>query len=172
MAQKTKHAEARKAFEQLDIGERISAAELANKVGATEYRDTVSVAAFLSNLAKRGRAKKHKGQDARTYYEKIARPAKPRTPRAAPPKERKKAEVTQGEIGESIVNYIEKLKERIEKSEKERDVLRTKVSMFSKQKEEFKRLYEKAEQKVKDLSEKQPIEQKTVRLPKITEDSS
>ena len=126
----------------------------------------------MSQLAKRGRAKKHVGEDERMYYEKIAPTAKPRTPRAAPSKERKKDEVTLGEIGESIVNYIEKLKERIEKSEKERDVPRTKVSMFSKQKEEFKRLYEEAEQKVKGLSEKQPVEQKTIRLPKIIEDSS
>ena len=130
MAQETKHAKARKTFEQLAIGERISAAELSNRVGATESRDRTSVSAFLSQLAKRGRAKKHMGEDGRMYYEKMAPTAKPLTPRAAPPKDRKKDEVTLGEIGESIVNYIEKLKRRIDGLEKERDRLKEKGRAF------------------------------------------
>ena len=48
--------------------------------------------------------------------------------------------------------------------------LKEKVSAILKQKDEFKRLYEEAEQRVKELSEKQPAEQKTIRLSKIIED--
>jgi hypothetical protein len=158
MAEETKHGKARQAFEQLDIGEKISAAELAKKVGATTSAERKNVGAFLSQLAKRGRAQKNVGEDGRMYYEKIAPTARPRTPRAAPSKDRRKDEVTLGEIGESIVDYIQKLRSRIADLEA--------------QKEEFKRLYEEAEQKVKDLSESQSAEQKTIRLSKLIEDSS
>jgi hypothetical protein len=44
------------------------------------------------------------------------------------------------------------------------------VAVFSKQKEEFKRLYQEAEQKVKELSSKHTEAQKTIRLPKTMED--
>ena len=158
MAQETKHGKAREAFEQLDIGEKISALELANKVGATTPAERKNVGAFLSKEAKLGRAKKHIGEDRRMYYEKVPPTARPSPASVAPTEARSRDTITLGEIGESIVDYIQKL--------------RVRIADLEAQKEEFKRLYEEAEQKVRGLFEKQPVEQKTIRLPKITENSS
>ena len=75
--------------------------------------------------------------------------------------------MTLGKIGERIVNYIERLQRSIEELEKDRDKLKEKASNSSKQKEEFKRLYQEAEEKIKELSVKQPMVRKTVRLSKL-----
>ena len=158
MAQETTHGKAREAFEQLDIGEKISALELANKVGATTPAERKNVGAFLSKEAKLGRAKKHIGEDRRMYYEKVSPTARPSPAPVAPSETRSRDTITLGEIGESIVDYIQKLRARIADLEA--------------QKEEFKRLYEEAEQKVKDLSESRAAAQKTIRLSKLIEDSS
>ena len=63
-----------------------------------------------------------------------------------------------------------KLIQKQRKLEKERDKLKEKVSIFAKQKEEFKSLYQEAERRTKELSEKQPVEKKTVRISKVLED--
>lgn len=52
------------------------------------------------------------------------------------------------------------------------DKLRATISELEKEREEFKRLYHEAEQKVKDLSESQAAAQKTIRLSKLIEPSS
>lgn len=155
------YANTKKAFEELDIGEKISAFELAKRIGATIYKQRKNVAAFLSRQARLGRARKHIGEDGRMYYEKIAptakpRPTKPSPARVAPPKERRRELITYGEIGENIVNYIDKLRARISELERENEA--------------SKRRYQEAEQKVKELSEKQAAEQRTVRLSKIIQD--
>ena len=150
MAQETKHGEARGAFEQLDIGEKISALELANKVGATTSAERKNVGAFLSKQAKLGGAKKHIGEDRRIYYEKVPPTARPSPAPVAPSEARSRDTITLGEIGESIVDYIQKLRARIADLEAQR--------------EEFKRLYQEAEQRAMELSEKQPVEKQTIRL--------
>ena len=71
-------------------------------------------------------------------------------------------------VEETILNLRNRQADKLTwKLEKERDRLREKTSIFSKQKDEFKRLYQVEEQKIKDLSEKQPVARKTVRLSKV-----
>ena len=118
------HTRAREAFDALGIGERVSARELAETIGVTAIKDRTAVAAFLSQQAKRGRVKKHVGEDRRTYYEKIAPPPKSPTSKTDPAKKERDDVVSLEEIGEGIVNHIERLKERIGTLEKERDRLR------------------------------------------------
>ena len=166
MSKETAYSKARKFFEDLPIGEKVSAKELANRIGVTTYQDRTKVAAFLSQQAGKGRAKKRVGKDKRMYYVKLAPIAKSTPSKVVPVKDRSKDLITLEEIGESIVNYIEKLQRRISKLEKEHDKLKEKASIFSKQKEEFKRLYQEAERKIKDLSAKQPVARKTVKLSK------
>jgi hypothetical protein len=164
----TAYANAKKAFEALGVGQKVSALELANIIGATISHDRKTVAAFLSQQAQRGRAQKHVGADRRMYYEKITPAAKSASRKVAPAaKKEKKDVITFGEIGEGIVDYIEKLKRKVEDLEKEREQFKEKLTLFSKQKEEFKKLYQDAEKLVKELSAKQPTAQKTIRLSKL-----
>ena len=167
MSKETAYSKARRFFEEIRVGEKISAQELANRIGATDYADKKQVAAFLSQYAGRGRARKRVGKDKRMYYIKLAPTAKTSLLKVARVKDRSKDTITLGEIGESIVNYIEKLQRRIEKLEKEHDKLKEKASIFSKQKEEFKRLHQEAEEKIKELSLKEPVARKTIRLSKL-----
>jgi hypothetical protein len=146
----------------MEVGERISAKELSNRIGVTTYQDRRKVAVFLSNQARMGRARKSIGKDKRMYYEKQTPIQKSTASKVASARDRSKDLITLEEIGESIVNYIEKIHRRIEKLEKEHDKLKEKASIFSKQKEEFKRLYQEAEEKIKELSVKQPVARKTV----------
>jgi hypothetical protein len=152
---------AKEAFQSLGIGERISALELANRTGAKIYEQRKKVSAFLSHQARRGLVKKHLGEDGRMYYEKIAHTPQSTTRRVARRKEKVGDKFSPGEIGEKIVGHIEKLKARIAHVERERDALEAKVSVFSKQKKEFKRLYHEAEERVKELSERRAGSQKT-----------
>jgi hypothetical protein len=170
MSEETAYSKARKLFEEIEVGVKISAQEVANRIGATIYEERKKVAAFLSQQAAKGRVKKSMGRDKRMYYEKHAPSPKSPPSKVAPVKQRSKETITLGEIGESIVNYIGELQRRIEKLEKEGDRLREKASIFSKQKEDFKRLYQEAEGKIKELSGKQPVARKTVRLSKVVGD--
>jgi hypothetical protein len=166
MSKKTVYSKAMKCFQEIEVGERISAKELSNRIEVTTYQDRTKVAVFLSNQARMGRAKKSIGKDKRMYYEKQTPTQKSTASKVVRVKDRSEDTITLGEIGEGIVNCIEKLQRRIEKLEKEHDKLKEKASIFSKQKEKFKRLYQEAEEKIKELSVKQPVGRKTVRLSK------
>ena len=139
MSKETVYSKAMKCFQEIEVGERISAKELSNRIGVTTYQDRTKVAVFLSNQARTGKAKKSIGEDKRMYYERQSPTQKPTPSKVARVKDRSKDKITLGETGERIVKYIEELHRRIEKLEKERDTLREKASIFSKQKEEFKR---------------------------------
>jgi hypothetical protein len=170
MFKETVYSKARKFYEEVPVGERISAKELANRIGVTTYQDRTKVAAFLSQQAAKGRAKKRVGKDKRMYYVKLAPVAKPTPSKVARVKDRSKDTITLEEIGESIVNYIERLKKGIEKLEKQDVMRKERLLAYSKQKEEFKRLYQEAEAKLRELSKQQPSSQKTIRVKKIAGD--
>jgi hypothetical protein len=167
MAKSDTYSRARKIFEKLDFGERITALELANRVGVTNYEEKKKVAAFLSQQAQKGRVKKHLGEGKRMSYEKVSTTRPSRAAKRTRATRQRKDSITYGEIGEGIVNYIEKLKGRIGELEKRSDELKEKLKVFSNQKEEFKRLYQEAEARVKELSAQQPAAQKTIRLTKV-----
>ena len=76
MAEETFYAKAKDAFEKLDVGEKISAFELAERVGATNYQQRRQVSAFLSQQTSKGRVKKQIEKDGRMYYENFAPTAK------------------------------------------------------------------------------------------------
>jgi hypothetical protein len=101
------------------------------------------------------------------YYEKLPSTPRPFPPKIAHVKDRSRDKITFGEIGERIVNYIEQQESTIVKLAKERDQLRQELSISTKRKDEFRRLYREAEQKIKDLSERQPVADKTVRLSRV-----
>jgi len=167
MAKSDTYSRARKLFEGLDVGESISALELANKVGVKTYEEKKKVAAFLSQQAQKGKVKKVIGKEKRMYYQKLAQGKRSRAFKAAKSRSMAKDSVTFGEIGESIVNYIEKQRQTMAKLEEEIAGLKEKLTTSSKQKEEFKRLYQEAEAKIKELSAQQPVAQKTIRLTKV-----
>jgi hypothetical protein len=168
MAEETSHTRARKVFEQLGVGEKISAVELASGVGATTYHEKKNVAAFLSKQAKRGRVQKHVGEDGRVYYEKVAVAGKPALPEVATPGVKENDTVTFGEIGESIFTYILKMKERISELAGERDEIKEKISLCVKEKEDFERLYREAASKIEQLFSQQREDMKTVKVSEIT----
>lgn len=167
MPEETTYSKTKKVFEEIEVGEKISAQQFANRIGASKYENRKIVAAFLSQQAGKGRATKHIGKDKRMYYEKLPSTPKPFPPKIALVKDRSRDTITFGEIGERIVNYIKQLQSTIEKLEKERDQLREEASISTKRKDEFRRLYRGAEQKIKDLSERQPMADKTVRLSRV-----
>jgi uncharacterized protein involved in exopolysaccharide biosynthesis len=156
MSKDSVYAKARKFFEQLDIGVKLSAQELAENIGASTHEDRKKVAAFLSQQATKGRVKKYVREDKRVQYEKITPTAKPSAAKIASVKHTSKDMITLGEVGESIVSYIERLETEIEKLEKQRAKREERLSAYSKQKEEFKRLYQEAEAKIRELSKQQP----------------
>jgi hypothetical protein len=170
MAKSDTYSRARKIFEQMDVGTKISAAELADKVGVASYVERKTVAAFLSQQAKKGRVKKSAAKGKRMYYEKLP-PRKRLSPSGGVrSKDASKDTITLGRLGEGIVNYIEKLKERIAKLEQWSVAIKEKLRMYAKQKEEYKRLCQEAEAKVKELSAQQPVAQKTSRLTRLMGD--
>jgi hypothetical protein len=164
------YANAKKAFQALSVGERVSALELSDRIGATIYQEKKKVAAFLSQRASKGRAGKHLGEDGRMYYEKMPPTPKPvsrRPSRVAPSTESSRDRASLEQIGERIADHIERLKGRVSDLEKERDTLREKVSIFSKQRQEFKRLYEEAQQRIEELSAQRPSDLETERTSKL-----
>jgi hypothetical protein len=168
MSSENIYGRAKDTFEQLNIGESISCKELAEKIGVTTYEKKKKVAAFLSQYASRGRVRKYLGPDQRMYYEKISPPKRARSRRAAPKEvPASHSVITFGEIGEGIVRYIDRLTQQISDLERERDYLKERLSMFSKQKDEFKHLYQDAERRLKEMSAKRPVSPKTIRLSKV-----
>jgi hypothetical protein len=51
MPEETTYSKAKKFFEEIEVGKKISAQQLAKRIGATKYEDRKIVAAFLSQLA-------------------------------------------------------------------------------------------------------------------------
>jgi hypothetical protein len=177
MSEESSYSRAKKAFERIEAGERISCQELAERVGANNYQDKKKVAAFLSQQASRGRVKKYVGEDRKMYYEKLAAPVKPSAAqdipshvapsRAVPPQDKRTDTVTFGEIGEGIVNYIQEMRGRITELQKERDETKEELTVCTQQKEEVEKLYQEAEQRIKGLSVRTPVAQRAVRLSKL-----
>ena len=161
----TAYVKARRAVEALGIGDRVSASQLAETIGVTATQDRKAVAAFLSQQAQRGRMQKHAGEDKRMYYEKVTPPSKSMPSRAEPKKKEREDTVALLDIGERIANYMKKLEKMIEDLEKERDRLKEKLEVFSKQKEEFKRLYQETEARSRELSRERPKVANSIPVP-------
>jgi hypothetical protein len=168
MPEETSYAKARKTFERLPVGERISSRDLADQVGAKTPQEKRSVSALLSQQAKKGTVTKHVGEDGKLYYEKVAPTEKPGRPKVAATKDiGPKDTITLGEIGEGIFKHMLQLNDQVAELLKERDEATKELSVCHRQKEAFERLYKEASEKIEELSSRQPRELRTVKLSEV-----
>lgn len=134
------YSQARKAWEDLEIGQKITANQLLEKLGLDQTaRATVS--SFLSRELSKGQAIKEGKREGFTLYKKVA-PAEARKERLS----REERELTDRDIGNAVLKVIDNLKAEL-RSEKEI------VKDLVEENKQLKQIYDQAQAKILELNQ-------------------